>query len=307
MNLTWIDADGEELELTEDNGFCLLVGTAGLDAPPRQLVTAQRVPHGASLIADRYDARPVVLALDIEDTSANLDARDVVADIAERFTGPGTLRMHRADHSRDLTNVYYESGLTGEEREVPWWQRVAVALLALDPFWYGETVTTSFGPPEGDQAYDTALPYDEAATYDGAASGISGAGATYDAAAPYDEAEPYDGGALFAPALTSRQGAWMTITFHGPATQAKALHLRTGEVVELKAGQSLGDAQELVITTDPTNRDVIAAGTPAWDRVTAESTASMMLLPGDKLALSMSGTSANSYVLVTYGERWLTP
>lgn len=305
MILTWVDVDGDELDLTEDNGFCLLVGTAGLDVPPRSLITAQKITHGATLIADRHEARNVVLALDVLDESPDLDVREIIGDVADRFQGPGTLRMHRDYRSRDLRNVYYESGLAGEEREVPFWQRVAVSLLALDPFWYDPTESITLWPPQVNDDYDAPLAYDLPLPYDGPGAGIS-AGTGYDEAISYDAALAYDGGAVVSPLIVSKLGAWPTFTFTGPATFAQITHLRTGERVAFADDFTLS-ATTLTVTTDPLTRDVTLNGVTAWDRLTSDSSPTLELLPGDMLSVLMTGTTAESKIDISWRQRWRTP
>jgi hypothetical protein len=332
--LWWIDAQGVEYGLNEtDLGLIVGDGPLGLDAPPVEVTTTPRAGAGSILTGNRYAARPVTIPVFFNGTTH----RQALADFVDSLSlGAGQLKYINLDgRARRLRDVIYDGGFEGDESQARSdWSRRVLNLVALDPLWYDDPQDFALGPPEGDQTYDAALPYDEEAPYDGAASGINGGGA-YDEALPYDEDAPYDGGAVVQfDELTSTAGVWPTITVHGPATYVQVLNMDTGEIIETLPTTVIPDGGDLIVITRPEDRAILLSGAEAWDKVTAETSASFQLFPGQlsdvrdengvqvrdslgrivvaqglptRLAFIVQGTSASSYVRVAYEERWLYP
>ncbi len=331
--LTWIDAAGDELELT--GAIIVGDGPVGLDSPPVALSTAaQAAGDGSMLINRRWAARPIAIPLVI----ATGDRAAIETDLRRRMLlGPGQLRSTpAAGEIRTLHNVIYESGLEGDESSDTSggdWSARVVSLLALDPWWYGPAADVSLGPPEGDFAYDANIDYDADIPYDGAAAGIDG-GLLYDANIDYDADIPYDGGAVIAYPGASPVGAWPTITVRGPASNVQIVHLRTGEILDSAPGVMVPAGREMVIVCRPGDRGVWVAGVESWGAITAGSSLQMMLRPAgpvpavdasghevrdalgrvvlttgvaDRLSVIVQGTSAESWVRVAWEERWPEP
>jgi hypothetical protein len=258
------------------------------------------------------------------------------------FEAGGDLEIESDDgRTRQLRSIIYQSGLEGEWSGnrggitgLPW-RKFPAAFLALDPYWYDvEPSSIAIAPPEGDTAYDDPIDYDIERPYNGAsAAGING-DVGYDDPIDYDSAIGYDGGAIIEIPVESQLGVWPIITVHGPANYVQIRNLTTGEVVETNPGVTIPYDRELVVITRPEDRTILIAGVEAWDQVTAESTATMMLSAGrleglvdedgvfvrdelgriiltegfpDRLSILVTGTASPTYVRVAWEERWLTP
>lgn len=304
--VTWIDADGNRYPLTEDGNAILLEGAIGLDAAPIDVQSDDRPGDGAALSNVRAPAKTLALPLLFEDL-------DVLDTIAESFIGrSSTLEINNGTRSRELIDVYYVAGLEGDaggdryqDGDQPW-RTYIVELKALDPYWYGPDESVALGVPETPNDYDAAIGYDTPVPYDGPRAGISG-GVAYDTGIGYDTARPYDGGLNVGFGLTSRLGAWPVITVNGPATSFQVVHLRTGQVVKLRTGVTLGDDAKLVIDCRPTTRSIKRDGTAAWQMVTPDSDPTMAIVAGDELSFILGGTDAGSYILVEWRQRWRMP
>jgi hypothetical protein len=365
--LWWVDAFGVEYQFNElDLGVIVLDGPIGLDAPPVELSTAPRPGDGSILREKRYAARPVTIPLLFNGSTH----REAMAALVHSFSyGPGSLKHVETGAEpfsmydylvdaegnpivdedgapvagdpasvarvvRTLRNVVYDGGLEGDDAQARSdWSRKVLNLVALDPYWYGETEDIALGPPEADTAYNDAVDYDAEIAYDGAAAGIS-AGVGYDDAIDYDADIPYDGGSVVTFGLDSDLGVWPTITVRGPATFVQVVHLGTGETIETLPGVEVPGGRDMLIVNRPEDRTIMLAGAEAWDRVTAGSSASMLVRPGqitdlrdengtqvrdpngriilvqgqaDRLSVLVRGTSASSWVRIAWEERWLTP
>jgi hypothetical protein len=331
--LWWIDALGVEYQFNEtDLGLIVLDGPLGLDAPPEEPTTAPRPGDGSILTNQRRAARPITLPVLFNGTTHRVAMKALVDSFA---LGPGQLRHVDDDGTaRSLREVIYDGGLEGDDAQARSdWSRRVLNLVALDPYWYDDTDDVALGPPEADTAYDDAVGYDAEIPYDGAAAGIS-AGVGYDDAIDYDADIPYDGGTIVEFDLASPMGVWPTITVRGPATFVQVVHLGTGETIETLPGVEVPGGRDMLIVNRPEDRTIMLAGAEAWDRVTAGSSASMLVRPGqitdlrdengvqvrdpngriilvqgqaDRLSVLVRGTSASSWVRIAWEERWLTP
>jgi hypothetical protein len=334
--LWWIDVYGVEYRMDEAGlGLVLLDGILGLDAPPVETRTAPRSDAGAVLVAQRHTVRPVTLPLFFDGTSHR---EDMAAFLDSMHLGPGQLRyVDDSGRERILRSVVYDGGFEGDESQVRYdWSQRVVNLLALDPYWYDEATSIVLGPAEADYAFsDGTVAFNQASAFSGAAAGISGS-ALFNDAVSFNTADVgFSGGAIVAfPPLTSPIGIWPTFTIHGPASYLRIDHLRTGEVIELLPTTQIPEGRSMVVITRPEDRAVLFAGVDAWDRVTAETSATMQILPGqytpltdpfgvplldssgrpivvqgeqDELAIILQGTTGASYIEVAWEERWLTP
>jgi hypothetical protein len=334
--LWWIDVHGVEYRMDEAGlGLVLLDGILGLDAPPVETRTAPRSDAGAVLVAQRHTVRPVTLPLFFDSVSHR---EDMAAFLDSMHLGPGHLR-YVDDNGREriLRSVVYDGGFEGDESQVRYdWSQRVVNLLALDPYWYDTAQSMVLGPAEADYAFsDGAVAFNQASAFSGAAVGISGSAGFNDPVSFNAADVAFSGGAIVTfPPLTSPIGVWPTFTVHGPATYLRVTHMRTGEVIETAPGTSIPDGRTLLVITRPEDRTITLAGVDAWDRVTAETSASMQILPGqytpltdgygipivdslgrpivvqgeqDELSIILQGTTGASYIEGAYEERWLTP
>lgn len=305
LGLTWIDDDDVRYPLTLDEHALAMVDSTGLDAAPVTVISEERAQDGAAVSGVRAPSKTIVLPIFFDDF-------DHLDEMAETFIGrPSRLeRDNGAGRVRELLDVYYVGGLEGDgtERFGPGaareWKRRVIELRALDPYWYGPIETLGLGVPETPDDYNAAIPYNSAIPWDGPGGGIS-SGLVWDPAIAWDNSYPYDGGAVVTPAITSRVGGWPRIEVLGPASFIQIIHLRTGQLVQTIA--ALDATKTLAIEGAPSGRGVFVDGTSAWGMVTPNSDAAMQLVAGDSLAIVVSGTNANSYVTITWRQRWRMP
>lgn len=305
--VTWVDADGNRYPLTDPAGSTILLeGAIGLDAAPVDIRSDDRPGDGAVLSNVRAPAKTLALPILCED----LDELD---EIADRFIGrTSTLEVYNGVRSRELIDVYYVGGLEGDASAGRYqdgsepWRTYVVELKALDPFWYGPPESMALGVPESIDAYNAAIGYNTPKPYNGPAAGIS-AGIGYNTATGYNTARPYNGGVNISFGVTSRLGAWPVITVNGPASTFQMVHLRTGQLVKMRTGVTLGDDQKLVVDCRPTTRSVRRDGTLAWEMITPDSDPGMAIVAGDGVSFILGGTDAGSYILAEWRQRWRMP
>jgi hypothetical protein len=334
--LWWVDVHGVEYEMAQGGlGFFIEDGPLGLDAPPVENRTAPRSDAGAVLVAQRHAVRPITLPVFF---NGDEHRSDMAAFLDSLHTGPGQLR-HVDDDGRErwLRTVIYDGGFEGDEtRARTDWSRRVLNLLALDPYWYDEADVIVLGPSEADYDFsDATVEFNQASAFSGAAVGISGEAGFNDPVSFNAVDVAFSGGAIVTfPPLESPIGVWPTFTIHGPASYLRITHMRTGEVIETAPGTAIPGGRTLLVITRPEDRTIMLAGVEAWDRVTAETSASMQILPGqytpltdaygipivdssgrpvvvqgeqDELSIILQGTTGASYIEVAYEERWLSP
>jgi hypothetical protein len=305
MSLTWFDVDDVAHPLTAANGVTVQRGVSGLDGPPRQnSVVVAGGSDGGVLLHARRGVRQIVLPLMFADVATT---RTMISALQ----GPGRLVATTDGVARRLRDIVYEAGLEGEWSataggiEGAPWRKVAVALLALDPFWYGDEQEIVLSSPAVPAAWNGAIAWSSPYPWNGPGVGIS-AGVVWNSAQPWNAALPWNGGQVVSPNVLGDVASWPRFEFTGPASSFELIHLRTGERVA--SATSLSAGQTLVVETQPgAARGITLAGASVWDRVTLDSTAEMQLEPGDSLGVVMGGTGVDSTFRVTWTDRWLTP
>lgn len=160
---TLIDAAGAEHSLNGESGIWVGDGVRGLWMPPTT-IGRMSLPlvSGAWLTNVRLDEREIELPLVMQaDTAAGLHQlkRDTIAWLCA-LGGELTLRVTAPDGSEHEIGCYYADQMGMDESSQAGgttWQRAAVTLLAVDPYWRdadGTEVTFSIG--EGSVPF---LPY----------------------------------------------------------------------------------------------------------------------------------------------------
>lgn len=278
--LTWIDADGAATVLDASTGFRFLTGGVGLDVPPTELNTAPYLSSdGSVLVKRRRGHRRVALPLYLN-TGGSVST--AVGQAAAFFQGPGTLR-YTGVNTRDLTNVIYEAGMEGDWSDQvavnETWRKLVVSLVALDPWWYGDSQSTS-------------LVFAAAVTF-------SNAGTTFDAAIGFDgsDANPVT--------IDGDTSVWPTITITGPFSTL-LVGFAGGQTFTLAAALSAGST--IVVDSAPGNRGPrLNAGPIDWSLLTAASRLWELPVGSSVLNAAATGTTGASAVEVGWRERWLTP
>lgn len=138
--LTFVSNNATSWPLDGTAGMTVGRGAEGLYEIPVDLVLDQRVGgDGATLASQRRSPRSVLLEIDIDD-----NVRDQWASLVAALAAGGTLQYDDGTRTRELRNVVLEApdrSETGMDLFVRSDDVFPVALLALDPWWYGSQVT----------------------------------------------------------------------------------------------------------------------------------------------------------------------
>lgn len=276
VTLTYTSANGTSVPLTPSNGYEVLQNPAGLAVAPQALTLNPLAGSDGSVLSRRrHDVRPIMLALDVShptrlQTRVNELARMLLA-------GEGTLTWDDGTVTRQLRRVVYEAGLDGGWDPGQDGARVALSLLALDPWWYGQTQSAAIGI-----ASPTA----------------------FDAAIPFDDAIPFDGGAATAVTVDGDEAAFPVFSVVGPFT---TLAVSDGTSTwELAA--ALGSGETLLIDSRPASRGPrTATGGTDWSLLSEASRLWTLPTGTSSIIAGSSGSGAGSSVTVTWETRWLTP
>lgn len=276
--LTWRDTNGDDTDLTADNGFLITKGPVGLDAPPVALTVDDFAAFdGGVLVRRRRPARAIALPMHLTHPTR---VATRVAQLASLLADTGELHYSDGTHTRTLRDVTYEAGLSGDlsNAHSPLTRDIVLSLLALDPWWYGE---------EEYKAFNIA------------------AGTAFSAAISFNAAIPFSGGSGTAVVVEGDTDAYPVFTIIGPATTL-TITLGTGS---LSLAGELADGSELVIDSRPGSRGPrLNGGDVDWSLLTAESR--LFTLPVGLQSITVggtTGTTGDTSVALTFEPRWLTP
>jgi hypothetical protein len=278
----WVDTNGGITDLTQANGYTILAGVYGLDAPPVELFTESSTEgDGSLLVKRRTGLRRVDLPMYVNTGST---IRTAISHLADVFRGPGMLRVSDDGETyRNLRNVYYETGLEGDEakdRSMPKaWRKAVVSLQALDPWWYAD-------------AEGRSLAF-------GDASGFSASAIDFDADLPFD------GGDTTVIAVPGHADAFPVWTLQGPF-DTFSLNVDGVGSFELAAAQA--DATTITVDTRPGSRGPSLDGAAIdWSLLTGASRLPTLPAGNVSVTVSSSGTDSGSALSVEFEPRWLTP
>lgn len=280
----WVAADGRTIALTPTDGFTILAGVQGLDAPPVELFSESRTEgDGSVLVKRRTGVRYVALPLYV---NTGQHVRTPISLLSDVFRGPGQLRVSDdGSNYRTLRDVYYETGLQGDEsRGVSMpsaWRKFVVSLQALDPWWYasaeGQVMTL------------------------GDTSAFSASGIDFD-----DPDVPFDGGQSTTFQVGGHADAYPVWTLSGPF-DAGCVVLVAGSQ-QFETADAIPDAQYLTVDTRPASRGPsLNGGAVDWSLLTAASRLPTFTPGTVSVAISSSGTDGGSTVVAEWEPRWLTP
>lgn len=282
VTVTCTPASGAAVELNDpDSGCEVLKGAVGLDGPPvSNNISAYLSSDGGVLVKARRTVRPIVLPLILRHATR---AQTKVAEIATAFmAGPSTITFSDGINTRELQNVIYEAGLEGDwarDRSLPTWHKVAVSLLALDPWWYGATDTVAF-------QINIQVAFDDAAT-------------TFDAVVSFDAASTN-------PILVEGDApAFPVTTIVGPFDTLQ-VGLAGGQSFALAA--PLADGDIVTVDTRPGSRGPSRnGGAIDWSLLTPASRLWELQVGTSVMNVAATGESGSSGIEMSWRERWLTP
>lgn len=280
ITVTCTTATGTVVELHDPTVGCVVLkGAAGLDAPPvSNNIAALLSFDGGVLVKSRRTVRPIVLPLMLTDAAR---PQTKVAEIAAALVGPSTITFSDGVITRELLNVIYEAGLEGELSNAmsgATWRKFAVSLLALDPWWYGESATAQF-------TISLQIPFDDAAT-------------VFDAAVSFD-------GAASNPILVSGDApAFPVTTIVGPFTTL-TVGLAGGQSFTLAAALAAGST--ITVDARPGSRGPSLNGGPVdWSLLTPASRLWELEVGMSVMDVAATGDTGASLISMSWRERWLT-
>lgn len=279
----WVASDGRNIELSAVNGYTILAGVQGLDAPPVELFSEARTEgDGSVLVKRRTGVRYIALPMYV---NTGTHVRAPISLLSDVFRGPGQLRVSDDGvNYRTLRDVFYETGLQGDESRgvsMPHaWRKFVVSLQSLDPWWYasaeGQIMTI------------------------GATSAFSASGITFD-----DPLTQFNGGNAAVFQVAGHADAYPVWTISGPFTTC---------IVEVSGSQqftlaaALADGDTLTVDTRPGSRGPsLNGGAIDWALLTAASRLPTFTPGTVSVTVSSSGTDAGSSLIAEYEPRWLTP
>lgn len=279
----WVAEDGRIVELSAANGYTILAGVLGLDAPPVQLSTDPRTEgDGSVLVKRRTGIRYLSIPMYVNTGSEIRAAMSYLSDV---FRGPGQLRVSDDGiNYRTLRQVFYDFGMDGNEsRNVSMphaWRKFVVSLQALDPWWYATAETETMNLGAGAEFSASAVDFDDAAT-------------------------PFDGGESTTFQVGGHADAYPVWTLDGPLDTCTVL-VAGGQSFTLAT--ALADANTITVDTRPATRGPsLNGGRVDWSLLTASSRLPTFAPGTVSVAVAVTGTDAGSGVSVEYEPRWLTP
>lgn len=296
--VTWTPAGGESRELSTTARFGLMLGgvdapgsVVGADMPDEAQFEAEFSGDGAIFQGRRSPARQVALPIVVhagELVEVEQYRRSLLRDFDPR-RGVGELMWSLPDGSTRTLFAQYESGLESSEQGRMggglYFGSYIVILRARDPYWYGDTRTVTFRPP--DEADDRSfLP--------GPSFQIAGPG-------PGGTREvTIDGEVDTSP----------TLHMVGPMLTATWTHEDLGLSLDLTPGLLAG--QTLTVRTGPgvsAQERFVRQGVNAWGQVAGDFPPLIpwVLRPGvNSISTQFSGTGAGSDAWLTYRTRYLS-
>lgn len=281
-DFVWVAADGRTVELNQANGYKVLAGASGLDAPPVELFPEARTTgDGSVLVKRRTGVRSLALPIFVNTGGSPRTAVSLLADV---FRGPGTLRVSTDGSTfRDLRGVYYETGLEGDEARglsLPGvWRKVVVSLQAFDPWWYGDSVGQSM-------TLGGTTPFDDAVGFD-------------------DPVTLFNGGDSTVFTVDGHADAFPVWTITGPFT---TLTVEVAGSSQFELAAPLAGGSTITVDSRPQSRGPsLDGGGVDWSLLTAGSRLPVMPTGSTSVSVLTTGTTGDSVVSADFEPRWLTP
>lgn len=283
--LVWVDPAGNITNLNDPATIMTLpevVGRLGLMI--EHTLDDLAGQPGAILRWSRPAVRRVTLPLVVVGPTATA-ARARVRALAyalDPTRGIGRLRATAPDGAVRELYAVYEDGLDQAAEEQPGQYRVAVTLVAPDPYWYDATATITTYPFSG-----TVTPFLKTPFFPLA---IGGSAVTLEQTIT----NPGD------------VEAWPLWAITGPGTNPVLQNITTGAVLRLQYSISVSD--RVLIDTRPVAKSVKnAAGTNLFGLLQAGSTL-WSLAPGQNLVrVTLADVTTATSVTVEFTPRWWAP
>jgi hypothetical protein len=285
---TIVDPQGREWPLDGTNGLWLQPGRKGFHAP-NYVHYRDESPavDGAfwrgvrTTVGDLF----VPIAVVGYDRNALLAVRRQLMAAISPKRGECTIVSSYPDAGRRSIKGRYDSGMEGEEGKGAYGvtiMKYGLRFIADDPYWFGDSVTTSWG---SDAVTRTELP-------------IPGADTFYEVVTA---AHVLGQATLFNPGDVDTYPIW---TFTGPFSGITLTNNTSGKTLTLTHSAASG-ADRIVIDTTPGNTSIVdEAGVNQWAGLTAGYSL-WPLVPGvNDIDIAVAGTGTATTASMTYRPRY---
>ena len=282
--VSFTDPAGLVTKLSDwENGWVLQPGAKGLDMPAYQF-TQDESPgiDGYAVRQVRAQGKDIILPIAFwadDSRAAYLERRRGLIRSLNPKRGQGTLTVTQSDGTSRSIGARYTTGLEGDESLDAAGARWCITVLTFacpSPFWLGAPVTTEWR------------------------AAVSG---TFFPVLPLAVGNSQVLGAV----TVDNDGdddAYPVWTITGPATSISLTNVTTGQVLVLARSITVGDT--VVIDTRERQQTALLNGvTNLWGNISDSSTL-WALEPGtNDLTLTVTGSTSNTRVSMTYQPRYL--
>ncbi len=291
-NISWIDTNGNEFNLTNSESYEILNGVKGFHMPPIE-ITEEEVPFqpGSRPRNTKVKARTVDIPLKISGTNEIefLQAMRNLLRIFNPLKGDGKFRVTSIDDSVRELKCRYLLGFEMEEdantRGLTWQKAVGV-FKAFDPFWYDTaTITQTFKLNENPALFFPILPLRLASS------------------------------TVFADITITNDGdveTWPEWIIRGPGENIQLRNLTTGEVIYLDDPDAKLQAGETItINTSPippNEKTVLKSdGTNLFYTLSDDSSLWALQDGTNSIQIQMANATADSIIQISYRNRYWGP
>ena len=281
--VTWVDVDGTETTLSQQDTITVLLGRQGAYMPPFRVVE-EVVPEqaGTRLRMCLADAREVDLPVQIRGADAHSIRTSLRGFMRSMnpLDGDGTLKVQGPGGDvRELTCRLID-GLTGDESQdnqgVTFLNAVLV-FRAVDPYWYASSASVA--------DYTVSTP------------------ATFFPFFPMR----LSSGTIFADTSVANGGdveAWPVWTIQGPGSDPVLRNLTTGKIISMT--HTVGGGETVTIDTRVGTKTVTGNdGTNLFNTMSSTSSLWSLGKGTTSIRLEMTDATADSYVRLSYTPRYL--
>jgi phage-related protein len=282
--ISWIDGNGTEHILTNQEDISITIGPSGRFMPPIE-TSEENVPfqHGSRPRNTRIKAREMDFPVEINGRT-QMDIRNKLRNLLRIFNplkGDGKIISVSPDGSQREISCRYQGGLEIQESGQIW-EKFVLVLKAFDPFWY-ETSTKV-------QTFTTGQP------------------ATFFPFFPLR----LSSSSVFADTTIDNTGdveTWPEWIITGPGENIVLRNLSTGEVTHLDHIDAvLGVGESIIINTNPFSKTITKNdGTNLFYTMTDESSLWALQEGQNSIRLELANATTDSSIQLTYRNRYWGP
>jgi phage-related protein len=280
--IIWIDTNGTEYTLTDQEDIAVTIGPSGRHMPPIDF-TEQEIPfyHGSLVKNTRVKAREMDFPVQIYGET-QMDIRNNLRKLLKIFNplkGDGKIKSISPDGSQREISCRYQGGLEIEESGRIW-EKFVLVLKAFDPFWYdSSTIVQTFNINESPGTFFPVFPLALASS------------------------------TVFASVAINNEGdvdTWPEWEINGPCQGVVLRNLSTGEMLSLDVTLELGES--ITIDTKPFRKLVVKNDSTNLFYTMSDDSSLWALQEGiNGIQIEMGGATLDSSAQLTYRNRYWGP